>query len=464
MATTNIVSSLGAGSGIDIKKLAEDLVAAERAPRQTLIDQRIERTEARISGYGAVRYALSALKDAFAGLNEVGDFATVNASSSQATAVSATATSAAAVGRHTVTVTTLATAQRNTSVAGYATKATSLNGGGSFDLTLSVGGGAAQAITVETDTPEGVVNAINDAGVGLNASLMNVGGASPWRIVVTGQTGATQSFTLTSAAAGLDLSNQVQVAGDASLTVDGLPVTRSTNQIGDLLDGVTLNLSAQTAGPATLDLARDTSGVRAKVDALVAAYNDLEDTLKVLSDPASDVEGFGGALDGDRLVQVVRSEVRRLFTGDSSTPGATVRAVRDVGLSIDREGRMSLDATALEAALQSNYDEVVQMFSAAQASHSVYSPGPAGVAGDAVTKLDQMLRSNATLARQNETAAKEADRYRADLTKLEARMATLLERYTRQFSVMEAIVGNASSLRDSLTGTFEGLMAMYTRK
>jgi flagellar capping protein FliD len=75
-----------------------------------------------------------------------------------------------------------------------------------------------------------------------------------------------------------------------------------------------------------------------------------------------------------------------------------------------------------------------------------------------------MLRCNATLARQNETAAKEADRYRADLTKLEARMATLLERYTRQFSVMEAIVGNASSLRDSLTGTFEGLMAMYTRK
>ena len=150
--------------------------------------------------------------------------------------------------------------------------------------------------------------------------------------------------------------------------------------------------------------------------------------------------------------------------GDSSTPGISVRAARDVGLSIDREGKMALDATALASALQSNYDEVVQMFSASQASHSVYSPEPAGLAGDAVTKLDQMLRSNATLARQNETATKEADRYRADLTKLEARMTTLLERYTRQFSVMEAIVGNASSLRDSLAGTFEGLMAMYTNK
>lgn len=464
MATSNIVSSLGAGSGIDIKKLAEDLVAAERAPRQALIDKRIERTEARISGYGAVRYAMSALKDAFAGLNEVSDFATVNASSSQAAAVSATATAAAAVGRHTVAVTALATAQRNTSAVGYTSKTAALNGGADFDLTLSVGGGAAQTINVETDTPEGVVNAINDAKLGLTATLMNVGGTDPWRIVVTGETGATKYFSLTSASAGLAFSNQVQAAGDAALSVNGLAVTRSTNQINDLIDGVTLNLSAQTSGTATLDLSRDTSGVRARVDALVAAYNDLEDTLKVLSDPASDVEGFGGALDGDRLVQVVRSEVRRLFMGDSSTPGTSVRAARNVGLSIDREGKMSLDATALASALQSNYDEVVQMFSASQASHSVYSPEPAGLAGDAVTKLDQMLRSNATLARQNDTATKEADRYRADLTKLEARMATLLERYTRQFSVMEAIVGNASSLRDSLTGTFEGLMAMYTRK
>ena len=464
MATTNIVSSLGAGSGIDIKKLAEDLVAAERAPRQELIDKRIERTEARISGYGAVRYALSALKDAFAGLKEIGDFATVNATSSQASAVSATATAAAAVGRHTVAVTALATAQRNTSAVGYTSKTAALNGGAAFDLTLSVGGGAARTINVETDTPEGVVNAINDAGLGLSASLMNVGGTDPWRIVVTGETGSTKSFTLTSAAAGLAFSNQVQAAGDAALTVDGLPVTRSTNEINDLLDGVTLRLSAVTAGAATLDLSRDTSGVGAKVDALVAAYNDLEDTLKVLSDPASDVEGFGGALDGDRLVQVVRSEVRRLFTGDSSTPGDSVRAARDVGLAIDRDGKMSLDASKLASALQSNYDEVVQMFSASKASHSVFSPEPAGLAGDAVTKLDQMLRSNATLARQNETATKEADRYRADLTKLEARMTTLLERYTRQFSVMEAIVGNASSLRDSLAGTFEGLMAMYTKK
>ncbi len=464
MATSSIASSLGAGSGIDIKKLAEDLVSAERVPRQEQIDKRITRTEAKISGYGAVRYGLSALKDAFAALNETGDFATVNASSSQSAAVSATATSAALAGRHTVVVGALAAAQRNTSVAGYAGKSAVLNGGATFDLSVTIGGGAAKAVKVEIASPEGVVNAINEAKLGLTATLMNAGGTDPWRIVVTGETGSTKHFTLTSPVAGLDLSNRVQEVADASLTVDGVPVTRPSNRITDLIDGVTLNLSALTTAPgATLDLSRDTSGVRAKVDALVTAYNDLDDTLNVLADPASDVEKFGGALDGDRLVQVVRSEIRRLFSGNSSTPGATVRSAGDVGLSVDRYGKMSLDASKLEAALQANYDEVVKMFSASQATHSVYSPDPAGLAGDAVTKLDRMLRSDGMLTRQSTTATKEVERYRADLTKLEARMKTLLERYTRQFSVMESIVGSATSMRTGLTSTFEGLMSMYTK-
>lgn len=463
MVSSNIVGSLGGGSGIDIRKLAEDLVAAERAPRQELADRRIERTEARISGYGAVRYALAALKDAFAGLNEAGDFATLEAVTSQAASLSATAAPPAAVGRHSVIVNALATAQRSTSDLGYIGKGAMLNGGSPFELSLSIGGGAARAIQVETDTPEGVVSAINGSGLGLTAALMNVGGVDPWRIVVTGETGSAKSFTLASESAGLSFSNRVEEAGDAALVVNGLPVARSTNQITDLIEGVTLNLSAVTAGTATLDIGRDISGVRAKVDALVAAYNDLEETLDVLVDPASDVEGFGGALNGDRLVQVVRGEVRRLFSNDSSTAGASVRAARDVGLSIDREGRMALDASVFDTVLRANYDEVVQMFSAGQTVHSVYSPSPAGLAGDAVTRLDQMLRSNATLARQNETAMKEMDRYRADLVKLEERMSALLERYMRQFSVMEAVVGNATSLRTGLSSSFEGLLAMYTK-
>ena len=80
-----------------------------------------------------------------------------------------------------------------------------------------------------------------------------------------------------------------------------------------------------------------------------------------------------------------------------------------------------------------------------------------------MTKIDRMLRSDGMLTRQSATVTKEVERYRADLTKLEARMKTLLERYTRQFSVMESLVGNATNLRTGLTSTFEGLMAMYTK-
>ena len=74
MTSTNFVQALGAGSGIDSKALAKDLVEATRAPAKALIDEKIARSEARISGYGVIRYSLNELKNAYAALNDLSDF------------------------------------------------------------------------------------------------------------------------------------------------------------------------------------------------------------------------------------------------------------------------------------------------------------------------------------------------------------------------------------------------------
>ena len=78
-----MISALGAGSGIDIKKLAEGLVEAERAPRKDRIDAKIKSTEARISGYGAMKSALSDLSAAYQALDDAREFASGVASSNQ---------------------------------------------------------------------------------------------------------------------------------------------------------------------------------------------------------------------------------------------------------------------------------------------------------------------------------------------------------------------------------------------
>jgi flagellar hook-associated protein 2 len=465
---TNFVNALGAGSGIDTQKLAKDLMEATREPRKAIIDEKITKSEARISGYAVIQFSLGELKTAFSGLNDLSDFASLQTSNTQASAVGVVASPTAAAGSYQVDVTQVAKAQRIASN-GFAERSTALNGNAAFTLALAINGGTSQNISVTTDTPAGVVAAINGAKLGVTAQLIQTSGATPWKIVVTGEEGAEKAFTLSSTSAvalGFDVqlpANQVQTAQNAILSVNGLTVERATNSISDVVDGVTFNLATVTTGAARIDLTRDTSGITSKIDNLVTAYKNFEDNLKILGDRASEVEEFGGALAGDSLLQNIRAQVRGMLTATSTTPGTTVKAPRDVGLTFDRNGVLEFDKEKLATQLQSNFDEVVQMFSANTNNQSIYSAAPGGVAGDAFNKLDALMRSTGLIAQQTSNATQQVDRFKADLEKLEDQMKKLLERYTRQFSAMESIVGSSNSLRESLKGTFEGMANAYKK-
>ncbi|MEY3938734.1 MAG: Flagellar hook-associated protein 2, partial [Pseudomonadota bacterium] len=291
-------------------------------------------------------------------------------------------------------------------------------------------------------------------------------GTSPWKIVVTGEEGEEQDFTLTAPVdLGFDdVANELQTAQNALLTVNGLSIERTTNSVSDVIDGVTFNLAALTSGAARIDLTRDTSGITQKIEDLVATYNEFEENLRILGDRSSDVEEFGGILAGDKSsLQNIRSQIRAMLTTVSSTPGSSVTALRDVGVSFDRYGVLQFDKDKLATQLQSNFDEVAQMFSANTNNQSVFSTLPGGVAGDAVNKLDKMMQSTGLIAQQSSSATRQVDRFKADLEKLEDQMQKLLDRYMRQFSVMESIVGSSNSLRDSLESSFEGLANVYKK-
>ena len=479
---TNFVNALGAGSGIDTQQLAKDLMEATREPRKAVIDEKIAKSEARISGYGVIQFSLGELKTAFSGLNDLSDFASLQVANNQASALGVVASPTAAAGSYQVEVEKVAKAQRTASN-GFAARNTSLNAGAGFTLALNVNNAGNQNINVTTDTPAGIVAAINGTKFGVTAQLIQTSGDSPWKIVVTGEEGAAKAFTLGAVDSNGDpltlasvdanddpltlgfnlLANRVQTAQNAELTVNGIEIVRTTNTISDVVDGVTFNLATATSGAARIDLTRDTSGITSKIETLVTAYKNFEENLKILGDRTSEVEEFGGALAGDSLLQNIRAQVRSMLVSTSSTPGSTVKAPRDVGLTFDRNGVLQFDKEKLATQLQSNFDEVAQMFSANTNNQSVFSVAPGGVAGDGVNKLDKLMRSTGLIAQQTDNATKQVDRFKADLEKLEDQMQKLLDRYMRQFSAMESIVGSTNSLRESLKGTFEGMANAYNK-
>ena len=464
MATSSIVNTLGAGSGIDVKALAQGLVDAEKIPRKERIDAKIAKTEAKITGFSAIKYALSELKTAFAKINDASEFASIKPSNTQTSAFGVTASSSAQAGSYGIEVLQTAQAQRTASTS-FAERTTPLNGGSAFTLNLTLGGVSQDPIAVTTATPAGMVSAINGADLGVTAQLINTG--SGFNVVLTGETGATQSFTLGSddgsgnAVADVDFTNNLQTAADANFKVNGLTVTRSTNSISDVIDGVTLDLYTNTTGAARLDLNRETTGIKDNLKGLVTAYNDFEETLKILGDSGSEVEEFGGALAGESLLQTVRTQVRDFIINNSSSPGTNIKAARDVGISFDRNGKLTLDETKLDKALQNHFGEVSTMFTAGANNQSIYSVASGGLAGDAVKRIEKMLLSTGLIDTQSKSATTQIAKYKEELTALDERMEKLMARYMSQFSVMESIVGNSNSMRESLKGTFEGMMKSY---
>ena len=458
---TDVIGAFGAGSGVDVKSLANSLVDAERVPRKAALDEKIKKNQNGISGYAAIKFVLDGLKTALTDLKDQSDYNTQNPRNSQPGAIAVTASGQASGGSHTIVVHKLAQAQKFASN-GFSSNSVSLNSGSAFNLTLSVNGATAETLVIPagSDTPKGVVAAINAAGKGVTAQLINTGDSTnPTKIILTGASGASNSFTISSDNADINFDTQIQSPANGEAYIDGLKVEPTSNKLTGLVPGVTLELLATTSGTATFEVTRDKAAIQSKIEALVTAYNDVNSLLGVVSDPKSTVEGYGASLVSNPIVGTVRNMIREVIFTDSNSPSGGLANMRDIGITVDRFGKMSLDKSKLDTVLTNKFEDVVTLLSNNQENLSVFSPTKAGAAGEAVKKLSTMISSNGILTTQSTNLTKQIVGYNEELAKLETRMTMLLARYNKQFGTMESIVGQGKNVRSSLTN----MMAAYNK-
>ena len=339
---TDSISALGAGSGVDVKSLANSLVEAERAPRKAILEKKIQASEGGISGYAAIKFVLGDLSSAFGALKNQSTFNVMTTRNSQPSAFAVTTSSSTATGNHSVAVTQLAKPQRSISP-GFTSSTFPLTASQPINLSLSVHGGPAQTITVpaSANTPEGIVSSVNAAGKGVTAQLINTGDPlNPIKIMFTGQSGENHDFQISGLdsffpevmAANPSWTSAVQTsqtAQNARLNVDGIDIISSSNKVEGAITGTTLDLYGLTPSneTASVDFLRDTSGIKPKIEALVKAYNDATSMLGVVSDPKSSVETYGATLVGSSLVGTVRSQMRALITTSVTSPSSQPNTV-----------------------------------------------------------------------------------------------------------------------------------------
>ena len=454
----DFLGALGAGSDIDTKSLVESLVAAERAPREASINAKIDKAELQISGYGTVLSATSSLSDAFSALNDADDFkdfsVSVNAalSADGSSAYSVQATPDVAPGITEVTVTSIATNDRWVSSSGYAAKTTALNGGNTFTVDFTVGG-VSTTVNITDPTPQGVIDAINDAGLDIEASIVDTGsGSNPFKILLSGQLGVDNAFTVSNTSSLgtlIDFGDHVSTASNAELTINGVDIERDSNTISDAIDGITLTLAAPTAGVSSISVQQDKTGVESRLRALVEAYNSLETTFDILADPDG-TDDLAGVFSGSTSFRMIRSNIRSLITNASTTPTDNLTYLSDIGIQFSRTGFLEIDEDRLSTALDENFSEIVTLLSADTNNQSTYDDAARGLAGEALLELDALMASDGTVLTNTNSLEDRVEQYAIELEDLDRRMTKINQRYLMQFTAMETAIDEMNSLREYL--------------
>ena len=357
-ALESLLSGLNNGSsGIDVTSTVAEIIAADEEPatqwqaQQTTLSNQTAALQQLEAQSSALSDDLSALQD------PTGVLSQVDASSSDTGVVSASAAAGTAIGTHTVLVSQLATAG-----AWYSNEAQSSTAAlpaGSFDLTE---GGQTTTITIGgssgVETLDELAASINQQSLGVNAAVVSDSNGARLSLVAQ-STGTAADFTV-SAASSLSFT-QASAGQDASLTVDGVPITSASNTVTGAVNGLTLNLQGLSSGPAaTISLAPSTSDILTALSSFVNDYNTLisDANAQFAYNSATQTDG---TLSSDSAVRSFQSDLLGA-TNFSLSGGGSLSSLASLGIATNQDGTLSLDPSTLSNAITNNFSGVLSFF------------------------------------------------------------------------------------------------------
>ncbi len=387
------ISAPGIGSNLDVNGIVSQLMAIERRP-VTLLDRKEAGYQSKLSAYGNLKSALASFQSAMSGLNSVSRFQSLSATPADPTILTASASSTAVPGSYTVQVNQLAQAQ-TLAATGQTSADAAIGAGATTTLTFQFGtisGGtltagvysgatftpdATQAtgtvtITSSNNTLNGIRDAINAANIGVTATVVNDGSATPYRLVLaSSSTGASKSMKVTVAGdatldgllaydpAGTQNLTQSSAAQNATLTVNGIAVSSASNTVSEAIQSVTLNLAK--VGTTSLAVARDSVAVQSAVAAFVKGYNDVNKTLTDLSSYNAATKR-GAILQGDATVLTLQSQLRNALTSTLTGLSGSLTSLSQIGVAIQKDGTLALDSAKLATASADNFNDIAALF------------------------------------------------------------------------------------------------------
>jgi len=358
MATVGIsFGSATGGTGFDVTSTVTSILAIQQAietPWQTQLTA-LQAQDTALSGIGT---SLSSLTTDMTALTDPeGVMASKQGSSSDTNVLAlSSASSIAIAGSHTVTVTQLA--QTSSEYSDQITNATDTLSG---SLTIQIGTGTAQTITLDStdNTLQTLATALNSGSYGVTASVVSSATGSRLSLV-SDNSGTAGQITLTPSLTDATTSTSIgftvgQTGQDAMLNVDGLDTTSASNTVTGAIPGVTFQLLATAPStPVQIQITNDNGSIETAVQQMVTDYNSVITGMATQEGNTS--AGVAEPLYGSPTISLIQEQLAgSLFSGAAS---GSVNNIGQLGISVNDDGTLTLTVSTLDSILNSNYADV----------------------------------------------------------------------------------------------------------
>lgn len=451
------INSLGIGSGVLTSDVIEKLKANEESTLITPITNKLTTAQLKQKSFDLLNSLMGTFQTGVSKLSDSALF--LNRSVSGNTdAVKVTAEAGSDVQSFSLSdiITAKADVNASKALSSTTTPLAPLATPGS-QLTLSIGSNSFTIDYSSATTLEGLKNAINEkAGEKVTASILQVGTSSYQLMLKSDGVGADQAITLTdslndgtndanSLLTALNMTN-LQHAGDASFKYNGISITRPTNDISDLINGVAISLKQdQTAGTqANISITQNKEQISTEMSLFVQNYNTLMTNISDMTayDKAA---GKVGVFNGENFIKSIKTELNRIITSADINGTSLI----DYGISIDRNGVMSFDSAAFSTKFSEDPVSLEQFFSGKTVDGTEQN-------GLFDTLYDQM-KNYTGYQKQLSTFKANLD---ASVTKLSLDKETMQERIDARFEILSKRFAAYDGMISKLNNQFSALKSM----
>lgn len=466
--TTSTISSssyMGQYTGITSDTIDQLLQSDEL--RKTVIQNKIDKINTKSQAWTDISARLSNLTSKLEALQDEGTYGTKKVTSSDDASATVSGTADSMEGSYDLIITQLATSSKITggvvSKADGTTKISTkdaLGYSGKLTITNGATDGSDTALTVEidvkaTDSLKDIANAINNAkdpsdstgtkGAGLKATIVNN------QLVITSEEMGNRTLTIGgNLKDSLGFKDSKTKPGQSAIfKLDGIEMTRNSNNPTDVVDGVTFNFKkADASKTITLGLTNDTDKELSAVKDFVSQYNSVMSFLSEkmdVGDPSKS-DNKTGALAGDSTLISLQSKLQSTVLSGKSVNGVSASTL---GLSVDRNGTLSLDETKFKAQLAKNPNAVKDFFFVDTSNKYSTEKTGTGYTADFKAVIDRYTStksgSEGVISLRKSSYQSEIKDYNKQIERITEQIAIKRARYVTMFTNLDTAIGNLQS-------------------